>query len=128
MVCIVLNGMYICCNVLDYSIDSYDARDVYIVSKDRKMTTILIKTCGCVKAYLCLIFNHSVTPYVCLKEYILLTDWYHYIEKDKSYICSMKHTVGLCCEANESRSQKHHFHNHKRSTLFTDQIPFLCSN
>lgn len=36
MVCIVLIAMYICCNVLNYSINSYDARDVHIVMKDRK--------------------------------------------------------------------------------------------
>lgn len=43
MVCIVLIGMYICCNVLNYSINSYDSRDVHIVLEDRKIRMFLIK-------------------------------------------------------------------------------------
>lgn len=34
MVCIVLICMYICCNRLNYSIISYDERDVHIVLKE----------------------------------------------------------------------------------------------
>lgn len=62
VVCIVLIGMYICCNVLNYSINSYDARDVHIVSKDRKTVTFLMKEKGgCGKACLSvIIFHYSV--------------------------------------------------------------------
>lgn len=48
-VCIVLIGMYICCNVLNYSINSYDEPDVHIVLKDRKVRFLIKENVGVVK-------------------------------------------------------------------------------
>lgn len=69
MVSVVLNGMYICCNVLNYFIYSYDSRDVHIVLEHRKIMTFVIKGNGCQSVII-----HPIVKLVCNHVHIYSTD------------------------------------------------------